>query len=68
MRIIVDYKDSDARFNQLKIDYAKYLSDYTIRIRFSDGKEKLVDFDKEKEKVGLKSFVGEKDIDYFSQV
>ena len=42
MRIIVDYKDSG--FNQLKIDYAKYLSDYAIRIRFSDGKEKLVDF------------------------
>ena len=44
MRIIVDYKDSDSGFNQLKIDYAKYLSDYAIRIRFSDGKEKLVDF------------------------
>jgi hypothetical protein len=44
MRIIVDYKDSDSGFNQLKIDSAKYLSDYVIRIRFSDGKEKLVDF------------------------
>ena len=44
MRIIVDYKDSDSGFNQLKIDSAKYLSDYAIRIRFSDGKEKLVDF------------------------
>ena len=44
MRIIVDYKDSDSGFNQLKIDSAKYLSDYIIRIRFSDGKEKLVDF------------------------
>jgi len=44
MRIIVDYKDSESGFNQLKIDSAKYLSDYVIRIRFSDGKEKLVDF------------------------
>ena len=44
MRIIVEYKDSESRFNQLKIDSAKYLSDYAIRIRFSDGNEKLVDF------------------------
>jgi hypothetical protein len=44
MRIIVDYKDSESGFNQLRIDSAKYLSDYAIRIRFSDGKEKLVDF------------------------
>ena len=44
MRIIVDYKDSESGFNQLRIDSAKYLSDYVIRIKFSDGKEKLVDF------------------------
>jgi len=44
MKIIVDYKDSESEFNQLKIDSAKYLSDYAIRIRFSDGKENLVDF------------------------
>jgi len=44
MRIIVDYKDSESGFNQLKIDSAKYLSDYAIRIRFSDGNERLVDF------------------------
>jgi len=44
MKIIVDYKDSDTGFNQLKIDSAKYLSDYAIRIRFNDGKEKIVDF------------------------
>jgi hypothetical protein len=44
MRIIVDYKDSDSGLNQLKIDSAKYLADYVIRIKFSDGKEKLVDF------------------------
>ena len=44
MRIIVDYKDTVSGFNQLKIDSAKYLSDYAIRIKFSDGNEKLVDF------------------------
>jgi hypothetical protein len=44
MRIIVDYKDLDSGFNQLKIDSAKYLSDYAIRITFSDGNERLVDF------------------------
>ena len=44
MRIIVDYKDSPSGFNQLKIDSAKYLSDYAIRIKFNDGNERLVDF------------------------
>jgi len=44
MRIIVDYKDLESGFNQLKIDSAKYLSDYAIRLKFSDGKEILVDF------------------------
>lgn len=44
MRIIVEYKDSEAGSNRLKIDSAKYLSDYAIRIKFSDGNEKLVDF------------------------
>jgi hypothetical protein len=44
MKIIVDYKDSDPELNHLKIDSAKYLSDYVIRIRFSDGVEKIIDF------------------------
>jgi len=44
MRIIVDYKDSESGFNPLKIDSAKYLSDSAIRIKFSDGNERLVDF------------------------
>ena len=44
MRIIVDYNDSPSEFNQLKIDSAKYLSDYAIRIKFNDGNERLVDF------------------------
>ena len=44
MRILVDYKEQESGFNQLKIDSAKYLSDYVIRIKFSDGADKLVDF------------------------
>ncbi|TLX72262.1 DUF2442 domain-containing protein [Labilibacter sediminis] len=44
MRIIVDYKDSESGLNQLKIESAKYLSDYAIRVIFSDGNEKLIDF------------------------
>jgi len=44
MRIIVDYKYSKTEYNQLKIETAKYLSDYAIRIKFSDGNERLVDF------------------------
>jgi len=44
MRIIVDYTEHETGLDQLKIDSAKYLSDYAIRIKFSDGNEKLVDF------------------------
>jgi hypothetical protein len=44
MKIIVDYKDSESTSKQVKIDSAKYLSDYAIRLKFSDGNEKLVDF------------------------
>jgi hypothetical protein len=44
MKIIVDYKEPESGFKELKIDSAKYLSDYTIRIKFSDGSERLVDF------------------------
>ena len=35
MRIRVDYNEQESDFDQLKIDSAKYLSDYAIRIRFS---------------------------------
>jgi hypothetical protein len=44
MRIIVDYKDPISKFDNLRIDSAKYLKDYAIRIQFNDGTEKLVDF------------------------
>ncbi len=44
MRIIIEYNNIDDEANQLKIDSAKYLSDYAIRIKFNDGSEKLVDF------------------------
>ncbi len=44
MRIIVDYTEHVTGLDQIRIDSAKYLSDYAIRIKFSDGNEKLVDF------------------------
>jgi uncharacterized protein YjbK len=44
MKIIVDYKEPESETDELKIDSADYLSDYTIRIKFSDGNEKIVDF------------------------
>ncbi|MGF1635511.1 MAG: DUF2442 domain-containing protein [Cyclobacteriaceae bacterium] len=44
MKIVVEYKDLEDRFKKLKIESAKYLSDYAIRIKFSDGNESLVDF------------------------
>ena len=44
MKISVDYKDKVYEQNELKIDSAKYLTDYVIRIKFNDGTEKLVDF------------------------
>ncbi len=43
MKIVVDYKKDDA-INSIKINSAKYLSDYVIRILFSDGTEHTVDF------------------------
>ncbi len=44
MKIIVDYKESKSGLNPLKIESAKYLSDFAIRIKFNDGNERLVDF------------------------
>lgn len=69
MRIIIDYKDSESTYNQLKIDSAKYLSDYAIRIKFNDGKEKLVDFKQFLSKSihpSIKKFLDEKKFSNFS--
>jgi hypothetical protein len=44
MKIIVEYKEPEIGSIPLKIDSAKYLSDYVIRIKFSDGNERIVDF------------------------
>ncbi len=44
MKIIIGYSNSDYESKPIKIDSAKYLSDYAIRIKFNDGIEKLVDF------------------------
>ncbi len=42
MKILVEYKENYEQ--NLKIDFALYLFDYAIRIRFNDGLERLVDF------------------------
>lgn len=44
MKISIDYKEQKSSFDQLKIDSAKYLSDFAIRLNFSDGANKVVDF------------------------
>jgi hypothetical protein len=71
MRIIVDYKDSESEFNQLKIDSAKYLSDYAIRIKFNDGNERLVDFKQFLSKSlhpSIKKYLDEKKFSNFSLI
>ena len=42
MRIFEDYKNHGSELT--RIDSAKYIGDYAIRIQFNDGNEKLVDF------------------------
>jgi len=44
MKITVEYNDLEVDSHSLRIDSANYLSDFVIRIRFSDGEEKVVDF------------------------
>ena len=44
MKITVEYSDSQSGVGQLKINSAKYLSDYAIWIKFNDGKENRIDF------------------------
>jgi len=44
MKIRVDYTNSGVPELPVKIESAKYLADYAIRIKFSDGVENLVDF------------------------
>lgn len=44
MKILIDYREQESAFEELRIESAKYLSDFAIRIKFSDGNEKLVDF------------------------
>jgi hypothetical protein len=43
MKIIKDYHTSQI-INVIEVISANYISDYTIRILFNDGNEKLVDF------------------------
>lgn len=44
MKILVDYKACDFNHEALKIDTAEYISDFVIKIKFSDGIDKLIDF------------------------
>lgn len=44
MKIVVEYSDPVASDKILEINSAKYLSDYVIRVEFSDGIEKLIEF------------------------
>lgn len=44
MKILVDYSENKKAFKPLKIDSAKYLSDYVIRLKFNDDIEKIMDF------------------------
>jgi len=42
MRIIEEYKDIDSK--TIRIASANYIGDYAVRLKFSDGSEKLIDF------------------------
>lgn len=42
MRIVVEYNENELQ--DLKIDTAKYLLDYAVRVKFNDGSERLIDF------------------------
>lgn len=44
MKIVVDYKAHELELEPLEIVSAKYLADYVIRIEFTDGISKLIDF------------------------
>lgn len=43
MKIVIDYIE-DKHINVIEITSANYIGDYTIRLFFNDGTEKLVDF------------------------
>ena len=71
MRIIVDYKDIASKSEQLKIDSARYLNDYAIRIKFNDGNEKVVDFKpflKKSLHPSIKKYLDEKRFSQFSVI
>lgn len=42
MKILVDYNDAEVQ--DIKIDSARYLGDFAMRIQFNDGSNRLVDF------------------------
>jgi hypothetical protein len=42
MKIVEEYKEPYGKL--IKVDSAKYIGDFAVRIKFTDGIEKLVDF------------------------
>jgi hypothetical protein len=44
MKILIDYKEEESGVDQIRVISVKYLSDFAIRLKFSDGVEKLIDF------------------------
>ncbi len=42
MKIVVDYNNIEVQ--NIKIDTANYLGDYSVQIRFNDGTERFIDF------------------------
>jgi hypothetical protein len=44
MKITVDYKDQRSDSDQLRIESAQYLSDFAIKLKFNDGKDRVVNF------------------------
>ena len=44
MKITVEYTSSKRENEVIKIDKARYLTDFAIRVTFNNGVEKLIDF------------------------
>lgn len=43
MKIVEDYQ-IPYQAETIRVEWAKYIGDFAVRVKFSDGKEKLVDF------------------------
>lgn len=71
MKILIDYNEHESAYEELRIESAKYLSDFAIRIKFSDGVEKIVDFKPFLSKSlhpSIKKYLDEKNFSNFSLI